>query len=230
MTFASLVPSPAFAMSTLMSASASASVLATPKPTVRASGSTTRCGAEMPPARGLLPVQHDLTTPRARARAARLRANEAAERREDLAALVTTPVSHPSLFFHLSDVDGCNTTRIVSHWSPVLFLFTGAQCCMTDVGPLPFQAQWALLRRSFAGVKTEFADLDGMSWHVLMPLPVSAPALAGPRPGRRPSLRGSTSASSPVLVLDDTTVRPTFKRKQLTRSGPSSVAMPLRFG
>jgi hypothetical protein len=85
---------------------------------------------------------------------------------------------------------------------------------MTDVGPLPFQAQWALLRRSFAGVKTEFADLDGMSWHVLMPLPVSAPALAGPRPGRRPSLRGSTSASSPVLVLDDSTVRPTFKRKQ----------------
>jgi hypothetical protein len=105
MTFASLVPSAAFAMSTLMSASASASVLATPKPTVRASGSTTRCGAEMPPARGLLPVQHDLTTPRARARAARLRANEAAERREDLAALVTTPVSHPSPF------DGCNTTR-----------------------------------------------------------------------------------------------------------------------
>lgn len=44
--------------------------------------------------RRLLPVQHDLTTPRARARAARLRANEAAERLEDLAALVTTPVSH----------------------------------------------------------------------------------------------------------------------------------------
>jgi len=54
-----------------------------------------------------LPVQHDLSTPRARARAARLRANEAAERREDLAALVTTPVSLPSLLysFHLSDVE-----------------------------------------------------------------------------------------------------------------------------
>ncbi|KAI0269028.1 hypothetical protein BGY98DRAFT_1016348 [Russula aff. rugulosa BPL654] len=162
MTFASLVPSTEFTISTLMSASA----LATPKPTVRASGSTTRCGASTPPTRRPLPVQHDLTTPRARARAARLRANEAAERREDLAALVTTP------------------------------------------------AQWALLRRSFVGVKTEFADLDGMSWHVLMPLPVSAPAVAGPRPGRRPSLRGSTSASSPVLVLDDNTVRPMFKRKQ----------------
>ncbi|KAN0124223.1 hypothetical protein V8E52_001872 [Russula decolorans] len=164
MTFASFVPTAAFTMSTLMTASAS--VLTTPKPTVRASGSTTRCGASTPPARRLLPVQHDLTTPRARARAARLRANEAAERREDLAALVTTP------------------------------------------------AQWALLRRSFAGVKTEFADLDGMSWHVLMPLTVSAPAVAGPRPGRRPPLRGSTSVSSPALVLDDRTVRPTFKRKQ----------------
>lgn len=96
MTFASLVPSTEFTISTLMSASA----LATPKPTVRASGSTTRCGASTPPTRRPLPVQHDLTTPRARARAARLRANEAAERREDLAALVTTPVSHP--FFHLS--------------------------------------------------------------------------------------------------------------------------------
>src|SRR6266852_2666689 len=97
MTFASLVPSAEF---TLMAESVSA--LATPKPTVRASsnsGSTTGCGASTPQTRRLLPVQHDLTTPRARARAARLRANEAAERREDLAALVTTPVSHP---FHLS--------------------------------------------------------------------------------------------------------------------------------
>jgi hypothetical protein len=123
-------------MSTLMTASAS--VLTTPKPTVRASGSTTRCGASTPPARRLLPVQHDLTTPRARARAARLRANEAAERREDLAALVTTPVSHPSLFFHLSNVDGRNTTRIVSHLFPLFTPVTGAQCCMTDVRPLPF--------------------------------------------------------------------------------------------
>jgi hypothetical protein len=39
-------------------------------------------------------VQHDLTTPRAQARAARLRAIEAEERREDQAALVTTPVRH----------------------------------------------------------------------------------------------------------------------------------------
>jgi hypothetical protein len=112
-----LVPTAAF---TLMSASASA--LTTPKPTVRASGSTTRRGASTPPTRGLLPVQHDLTTPRARARAARLRANEAAERREDLAALVTTPVSHPSRFFHLSDVDGCN-----SHCSHIITPVTGAQ-------------------------------------------------------------------------------------------------------
>jgi hypothetical protein len=28
------------------------------------------------------------------------------------------------------------------------------------------QAQWALLRRSFVGVKTEFTDLDGLSWDV----------------------------------------------------------------
>ncbi|KAI0260938.1 hypothetical protein BC834DRAFT_845855 [Gloeopeniophorella convolvens] len=62
------------------------------------------------------PVPHDLTTPRARARIARLRASEAAERYEDQAALLMTP------------------------------------------------AQFAALRRSFAGVKTEFADLDGMSW------------------------------------------------------------------
>ena len=95
MTFVPLVPSAAF---TLMSAS----VLATPKPSVHASGSTptTRCGASMPPTRNLLPVQHDLTTPRARARAARLRANEAAERREDLAALVTTPVGHRFVHYH----------------------------------------------------------------------------------------------------------------------------------
>ena len=100
MTFAPLASrAAAFTMSTLMSASASASALATPKPTVRASGSTTRCGASTPSTRRLLPVQHDLTTPRARARAARLRANEAAERREDMAALVTTPVSHLSAFF-----------------------------------------------------------------------------------------------------------------------------------
>lgn len=195
MTFASFVPSAEFTMSTLMSASA----LATPKPTVRASGSTTRGGASTPPTRRPLPVQHDLTTPRARARAARLRENEAAERREDLAALVTTPVSHP--FFV---TDGRNTT-------PLFFPYYCTGAMLTWDPSLPFQAQWALLRRSFASVKTEFADLDGMSWHVLVPLPVSAPAVAGPRPGRRPSLRGSTS---PALVLDDSTVRPKFKRKQ----------------
>ena len=98
MTFAPFVPSAAYTMSTLISASAS--MLATPKPPIRASGSgsTARCGASLPPTRRLLPVQHDLTTPRARARAARLRANEAAELHEDLAALITTPVS---TFFHL---------------------------------------------------------------------------------------------------------------------------------
>jgi hypothetical protein len=139
MTFASLPPSSEFTMSALMSASASA--LATPKPTVRASGSTTRCGASTPHTRRLLPVPHDLTTPRARARAARLRANEAAERREDLAALVTTPVSHP---FHLSGVR-CRRTQYGHESSPtVLPLFYSlplAQCCMnermmmTDVRP-----------------------------------------------------------------------------------------------
>ncbi len=100
--FALLVPSAALAMSTLISASASASpsVLATPK-TLRVPGpsSTMASSASTPTCRSL-PVQHDLTTPRARARAARLRANEAAERREDLAALITTPVSqcHPTPF------------------------------------------------------------------------------------------------------------------------------------
>jgi hypothetical protein len=94
MTFAPFVPSAEFTMPALMSASTHA----TPKSTVRASGSTTRRDPSTPPTRRLLPVQHDLTTPRARARAARLRANEAAERREDMAALVTTPVSHLSLF------------------------------------------------------------------------------------------------------------------------------------
>ena len=111
MTFASLVPTAAF---TLMSASA----LTTPKPTVRASGSTKRCGASTPPTRVLLPVQHDLTTPRARARAARLRANEAAERREDLAALVTTPVSNQSITI-LSFVK-CRRTQYDTNHFPLL--------------------------------------------------------------------------------------------------------------
>jgi hypothetical protein len=92
------------AMCTLISASASASLLATPKP-IHASGSfptPTSCASTQRPRQMYsrsLPVQHDPTTPRARARAARLRANEAAERREDLAALITTPVRelvHPS--------------------------------------------------------------------------------------------------------------------------------------
>ncbi len=138
-TFESFVPSAAaFTMSTLMSAS-SASVPVTPKPTVRASGSSTMsCGASTvtPPTRGLLPVQHDLTTPRARARAARLRANEAAERREDLAALITTPVSP---FFHLSDMstDAINMSRIVSSPTP-----SRSHCC--TVFPLfaPVSCDW----------------------------------------------------------------------------------------
>jgi hypothetical protein len=75
-----------------------------------------------------LPVQHDLTTPRARARAARLRANEAAERREDLAALVTTPVSHTSL--HLS-VRCRRAEAIRLHCSSLVTVL--AQCYMTGM-------------------------------------------------------------------------------------------------
>jgi len=88
------------------------------------------------------------------------------------------------------------------------------------------QAQWALLRRSFAGVKTEFADLDGMSWNrrgpVFVQSSASAPAPApAARPGRPKGARGPTrpssvcaSASAPVLSLDDGTVRPGQGRKR----------------
>ncbi|KAI9448582.1 hypothetical protein H4582DRAFT_2069115 [Lactarius indigo] len=112
-----------------------------------------------------LPIQHDLTTPRARARAARLRANEAAEHREDQAALVTTP------------------------------------------------AQWALLRRSFVGVKTEFTDLDGLSWNVHASGPTSSERLGTYQPVV------CASASVPALALDDRTVRPN-QRKRLSVSVP----------
>ena len=132
-TFAPPVP---FTVSTL--ASASASVFASPNPTDRASGPTTRCGALTSPTRRLLPVQHDLTTPRARARAARLRANEAAERREDLAALITTPVSHPSPRYSIltrrtdtiksRDEPGGFFPTVV----PPCLLLLLAQCCYDD--------------------------------------------------------------------------------------------------
>jgi hypothetical protein len=125
--FASFVPSAAFTMSNLMSASASF-LATTPKPTARASGSTTRCGASTPPTRRPLPVQHDLTTPRARARAARLRENEAAERREDLAALVTTPVSHHLLSFCHVSTD--HPPLLPPCPLPLQYL---VQNCMTDV-------------------------------------------------------------------------------------------------
>jgi hypothetical protein len=121
-TFASFVPSAAFSMSTVTLMSASASFLATPKPTVRASGFTTRCGASTPPTWRPLPVPHDLTTPRARARAARLRANEAAERREDLAAFVTTPVSYHriiNIIHHL--LSFCHVSTL-PFYSPVTVL------------------------------------------------------------------------------------------------------------
>ena len=164
--FASLLPSAEFTMSTLMSPSPSA--LATPKPTVRA---TTRCGALTPPMRRPLPVQHDLTTPRARARAARLRAYEAAERREDLAALVTTPVSHLSpLSFVSSDVDGRTRTQYDTngfHCSSCLLLSLLAQCClndMTDVRPLPsflgaMGALAPLVRRRENGIRRSRWDV-----------------------------------------------------------------------
>lgn len=97
-----------------------------------------------------------MTTRRAQARAARLRAIEAEERREDQAALVTTP------------------------------------------------AQWALLRRSFAGVKTEFTDLDGLSWDV--------PPASRSGAGTYQPVCGS--ASAPALALDDSTVRPYERKKQ----------------
>jgi len=114
-----------------------------------------------------------MTTPRAQARAARLRANEAAERREDQAALVTTP------------------------------------------------AQWALLCRSFVGVKTEFTDLDGLSWdvplaseHISRPVPAASSA----RLARTcQPVYASASASAPALALDDGTVRP-HQRKKLRLS------------
>ncbi|KAI0299694.1 hypothetical protein B0F90DRAFT_1726427 [Multifurca ochricompacta] len=153
MAFASFAPS-AVTISAMMSVSA----LTTPKP-LRASGSISS-SVSTPTCRSL-PVQHDMTTPRARARAARLRANEAAERQEDQAALITTP------------------------------------------------AQWALLRRSFVGVKTEFTDLDGLSWNVSPQ--VSAGAV--PRTHTH-TLKVCASASAPVITLDDKTVRASQRRKQ----------------
>ncbi|KAF8270893.1 hypothetical protein EI94DRAFT_1784540 [Lactarius quietus] len=145
-----------FASALMMSASASTSALTTPRPPrthapgrISSSASTPTCQSR--------PVPHDLTTPRAQARAARLRAIEAEERREDQAALVMTP------------------------------------------------AQWALLRHSFVGVKTEFTDLDGLSWDAL---PSQPPVLA-----RSGTVCGSASAS------DDRTVRPN-QRKRLSVSAP----------
>ncbi|KAI9456989.1 hypothetical protein BJY52DRAFT_1224026 [Lactarius psammicola] len=176
MTLASSFAPSTLAMSALMmSASTSASVLTTPRPPRTHAPGCIPSSASTPTCR-TLPIQHDLTTPRARARAARLRANEAAEHREDQAALITTP------------------------------------------------AQWALLRRSFVGVKTEFADLDGLSWNVhrselasgLAPVPASTGAA---RLGTtyRPVC---ASASVPALALDDRTVRPPNQRKKQRLSVP----------
>ncbi|KAH8989392.1 hypothetical protein EDB86DRAFT_1914203 [Lactarius hatsudake] len=160
-----------FAPSTLapmMSASTSASLLTTPRPPRTHAPGRIPSSASTPTCRSL-PIQHDLTTPRARARAARLRANEAAEHREDQAALVTTP------------------------------------------------AQWALLRRSFADVKTEFTDLDGLSWNAHVSEPTSRPVPAPARLGAYQSV--CASASAPALALDDRTVRPN-QRKRLSVSVP----------
>ncbi|KAI9510952.1 hypothetical protein F5148DRAFT_1174798 [Russula earlei] len=160
----SSAPMAELGMSSLMPVptSAAASELTTPR-LKRAAGSATSCASSMPTCRSL-PVPHDLTTSRARARAARLRANEAAERREDMAALITTP------------------------------------------------AQWAVLRRSFASVKTEFTDLDGMSWNVPVPVPVPTPPSIGTGSPSSRSVFGSVSV--PVLALDEGTVRPGKGRKR----------------
>ncbi|KAH9059292.1 hypothetical protein EDB87DRAFT_779306 [Lactarius vividus] len=162
---ASFVPS---TLALMMSASTSASALATPRPPRTHAPGYIPSSASTPTCRSL-PIQHDMTTPRARARAARLRANEAAEQREDQAALVTTP------------------------------------------------AQWALLRRPFVGVKTEFTDLDGLSWDVhasepTLPAPASTTRLGAYKPV-------CSSTSMPAL-LDDRTVRPN-QRKRLSVSMPA---------
>ncbi|KAH9983482.1 hypothetical protein BJV74DRAFT_618952 [Russula compacta] len=199
--FASFAPSAALTMSNLMSAS----VLTTPKP-VRASRSMTS-SASTPTYSKPLPVQHDLTTPRARARAARLRAHEDAERREDLAALITTPVraNHP-----IPSITSTSCTRMTDL---ALFYFI-------SLSPPPqlYQAQWAALRHSFASVKTEFADLDGMSWNAPpVPAVAAAPPTLG-RPGRplprAPSTSVCGSSSAPVLARDDSTVRPSHGKKR----------------
>ncbi|KAN0140267.1 hypothetical protein V8E53_002163 [Lactarius tabidus] len=136
-----------FESALMMSVSASTSTPRPPRPhaprRISSSASTPTCQSR--------PIPHDLTTPRAQARAARLRAIEAEECREDQAALVTTP------------------------------------------------AQWALLRRSFVGVKTEFTDLDGLSWDAA-------------RTGTYQPVCASSSA--PALALDDSTVRPYERKKQ----------------
>ncbi|KAH9962410.1 hypothetical protein BC827DRAFT_219953 [Russula dissimulans] len=168
-TLASFAPTSAFAISSSSMMSSPSSVLSTPNPTRASKSITSFASTPTPtptPTCRRLPVQHDLTTPRARARVARQRANEAAEHREDLAALITTP------------------------------------------------AQWALLRRSFASVKTEFTDLDGMSWNIVPAVHVATrPTLIGPGRPSSPLVYGS--ASAPVLALDDhSTVRPTQGGKQ----------------
>jgi hypothetical protein len=155
-----------FESALMMSVSASTSTPRPPRPhaprRISSSASTPTCQSR--------PIPHDLTTPRAQARAARLRAIEAEECREDQAALVTTPVSH---------------TR------------TTTSKLLTDTHTP--QAQWALLRRSFVGVKTEFTDLDGLSWDVA-------------RSGTYQPVCASSSA--PALALDDSTVRPYERKKQ----------------
>lgn len=164
---ASFVPS---TLALMMSASTSASVLATPRPPRTHAPGCIPSSASTPTCRSL-PIQHDLTTPRARARAARLRANEAAEHREDQAALVTTP------------------------------------------------AQWALLRRSFVGVKTEFTDLDGLSWNVHASEPTSRPVPAPASTTRLGAYQPVCSSASVPALLDDRTVRPN-QRKRLSVSVP----------
>ena len=67
------------------------------------------------------------------------------------------------------------------------------------------------------GVKTEFADLDGLSWNdvpgVSERRPVHVPAsAAAARLGTYQPV--CASASAPALALDDSTVRPHQRKKE----------------
>ena len=187
MTFAPFVPSAAYTMSTLISASAS--MLATPKPPIRASGSgsTARCGASLPPTRRLLPVQHDLTTPRARARAARLRANEAAELHEDLAALITTPVS---TFFHLRVSAELNASTPFRPPCPPLFICS-PWADLPIIGTMGSSAP--LVRRRENGVRRSRR-------HVLACTVCTARGCIGSRSRSRARYKATTAIGAPFFL------------------------------